>query len=86
MSKSISLFLQLDWDSQYKLSKDGKELKMKSVKFEDSGRYQCQATNGFGHKTMEFVVHVHDQNDRGNLVKDYLVLSNSSEFPIYNIF
>ncbi|CAL2049620.1 unnamed protein product [Caenorhabditis brenneri] len=76
---------QLDWDSQYKLSKDGKELKMKSVKFEDSGRYQCQATNGFGHKTIEFIVHVHDQNDRGNLVKDYLVLSNTTASPSWLI-
>ncbi|CAI2356642.1 unnamed protein product [Caenorhabditis sp. 36 PRJEB53466] len=76
---------QLDWDSQYKLSKDGTELKMKSVKFEDSGRYQCQATNGFGHKTMEFIVHVHDQHDRGNSVKDYLVLSNSTASPSWLI-
>ncbi|CAI5456115.1 unnamed protein product [Caenorhabditis angaria] len=76
---------QLDWDSRYKISKDGKELKMKSVKFEDSGRYQCQATNGFGHKTIEFIVHVHDENDHAGSVKDYLVLSNSSASPSWLI-
>lgn len=59
---------------------------MKSVKFEDSGRYQCQATNGFGHKTIEFIVHVHDQHDKENSVKDYLVLSNTSELIFSKLF
>ncbi|WKY16551.1 hypothetical protein Q1695_001309 [Nippostrongylus brasiliensis] len=50
---------QVEWDSRYKLAKDDRELRMKTVKLDDSGRYQCQATNGFGHRTMDFTVHVY---------------------------
>ncbi|PIO76360.1 immunoglobulin I-set domain protein [Teladorsagia circumcincta] len=32
---------------------------MKTVRLDDSGRYQCQATNGFGHRTVDFTVHVY---------------------------
>ncbi|VDM57183.1 unnamed protein product [Angiostrongylus costaricensis] len=50
---------QVEWDSRYKLAKDDRELRMKMVRLDDSGRYQCQATNGFGHRTVDFTVHVY---------------------------
>ncbi|CAD6194372.1 unnamed protein product [Caenorhabditis auriculariae] len=75
----------LDWESRYKIGKDGKELKMKSVRLEDSGRYQCQATNGFGYKTVDLIVHVFDPNNNDSSVKNFLVLSNSTASPSWLI-
>lgn len=64
------------------------------MRLEDSGRYQCKATNGFGHRTVDFTVHVYgkvwvlppnlinsDPEDTGVSVKDKLVLSNTSSAP-----
>lgn len=72
---------QIEWDSRYKMARDNRELRMKNVRLEDSGRYQCQATNGFGHQTIDFTVHVYDPEDSGVTVKDKLVLSNSTSAP-----
>lgn len=60
VSRNIkAVLLQVEWDSRYKLAKDDRELRMKTVRLDDSGRYQCQATNGFGHRTVDFTVHVY---------------------------
>ncbi|KJH40908.1 immunoglobulin domain protein [Dictyocaulus viviparus] len=64
---------QVEWDSRYKLAKDDRELRMKTVQLDDSGRYQCQATNGF------------DPSEDSLSLKDAIVLANSSnkvEFPL----
>ncbi|VDO48010.1 unnamed protein product [Haemonchus placei] len=74
---------QVEWDSRYKLAKDDRELRMKSVRLDDSGRYQCQATNGFGHRTVDFTVHVYDPSEDSISLKDVIVLANSSKFKRY---
>ncbi|VDM74468.1 unnamed protein product [Strongylus vulgaris] len=92
---------QVEWDSRYKLAKDDRELKMKSVRLDDSGRYQCQATNGFGHRTVDFTVHesnivvvfqiltpnvvVADPSEDSISLKDAIVLANTTSAPAWLI-
>ncbi|VDO19481.1 unnamed protein product [Heligmosomoides polygyrus] len=79
MKKSV------EWDSRYKLAKDDRELRMKTVRLDDSGRYQCQATNGFGHRTVDFTVHVYDPSEDSMSLKDVIVLANSTSAPAWLI-
>ncbi|KAK5975524.1 Fibroblast growth factor receptor [Trichostrongylus colubriformis] len=76
---------QVEWDSRYKLAKDDRELRMKSVRLDDSGRYQCQATNGFGHRTVDFTVHVYDPAEDSISLRDVIVLANSTSAPAWLI-
>ncbi|KAK6051039.1 immunoglobulin I-set domain protein [Cooperia oncophora] len=76
---------QVEWDSRYKLAKDDRELRMKTVRLDDSGRYQCQATNGFGHRTVDFTVHVYDPSEDSVSLKDVIVLADSTSAPAWLI-
>ncbi|KAJ1372054.1 hypothetical protein KIN20_034113 [Parelaphostrongylus tenuis] len=76
---------QVEWDSRYKLAKDDRELRMKTVRLDDSGRYQCQATNGFGHQTVDFIVHVYDPSEESLSLRDAIVLANSTSAPAWLI-
>ncbi|CAI4232581.1 unnamed protein product [Auanema sp. JU1783] len=70
---------QIDSDNRIKIGKDNRELKFKNIRAEDSGRYTCQATNGFGHVSINFTVLVNDHKD--NIVRQN-GMDSSRTFPL----
>uniref|UniRef100_A0A915BZK5 receptor protein-tyrosine kinase n=1 Tax=Parascaris univalens TaxID=6257 RepID=A0A915BZK5_PARUN len=52
--------ITFDFNNRYKLTRSDRELKIRNLQVSDSGTYQCQAVNGFGHRELEFAVHVYD--------------------------
>lgn len=72
---------------------------MKDVRLEDSGVYSCQATNGFGHRTVDFTIHVFglcinremtflriynsDEDNTANSPKESLILANTTMPPTW---
>lgn len=61
----------MDFDEQYKITRDNREVRMKNLKTEDSGRYECQVINGFGHISVEFILQVYGEYQRsGTLLKN----------------
>ncbi|PAV79337.1 hypothetical protein WR25_09711 [Diploscapter pachys] len=56
---------------------------MKDVRLDDSGVYSCQATNGFGHRTVDFTVHVFDEDNTANSPKESLILANTTMPPTW---
>ena len=52
----------MDYDSQYKFLRDNREVKLKNLKMDDSGKYECTVINGFGHKSVEFLLQVYGES------------------------
>ncbi|VDK43839.1 unnamed protein product [Anisakis simplex] len=74
--------LSFDFNNRYKLSRGDRELKIRNPQIPDSGTYQCQAINGFGHRELDFIVHVYDPlNDKKYLLDEMITLADRSSPP-----
>lgn len=49
-----------DFNNRVKLARADRELKIRNPQSSDSGVYQCQVINGFGHKELNFTVNFYD--------------------------
>ncbi|VDK54700.1 unnamed protein product [Gongylonema pulchrum] len=56
----MNLQIGFEFNSQYKLARMDRELKIRNPQLTDSGTYQCQAVNGFGHRELNFTVSFYD--------------------------
>ncbi|GMT35734.1 hypothetical protein PFISCL1PPCAC_27031 [Pristionchus fissidentatus] len=73
----------MDFDNQYKITRDNREVRMKNLKVEDSGRYECQVINGFGHKTIEFILQVYDPATDVLSIADRITMAEHSSPPYW---
>ncbi|KAF8355248.1 igcm-4 [Pristionchus pacificus] len=73
----------MDFDEQYKITRDNREVRMKNLKTEDSGRYECQVINGFGHISVEFILQVYDPATDVLSVGDRITMAEHSSPPYW---
>ncbi|GMR63090.1 hypothetical protein PMAYCL1PPCAC_33285 [Pristionchus mayeri] len=73
----------MDFDDQYKITRDNREVRMRNLKPEDSGRYECQVINGFGHETVEFILQVYDPATDVLSVGDRITMAEHSSPPFW---
>uniref|UniRef100_A0A1I7ZKG5 Fibroblast growth factor receptor-like 1 n=1 Tax=Steinernema glaseri TaxID=37863 RepID=A0A1I7ZKG5_9BILA len=70
-----------EWNNRYKLSRSDKELKIRNPMASDSGRYQCMAINGFGHRETDFSVLVYDPSSEKKYSRHDLILMTDKVSP-----
>ncbi|KHN85071.1 Fibroblast growth factor receptor-like 1 [Toxocara canis] len=74
--------ISFDFNNRYKLSRSDRELKIRNPQTSDSGTYQCQAVNGFGHRELDFDVYIYDPaNEKEHAVDETITLSERSSPP-----
>ncbi|CAJ0933511.1 unnamed protein product, partial [Mesorhabditis belari] len=70
-----------DGTTRIKFSKNQRELRLKNVILEDSGAYECQAANGFGHRKILLTLHVYNPDSDSSFLKDSLVETQQPKQP-----
>ncbi|VDN02308.1 unnamed protein product [Thelazia callipaeda] len=70
----------LDFNNRFKLARLDRELKIRNPQLYDSGIYQCQAINGFGHREQNFTITFYDSTveDDHNTDSTIILTTNAS--------
>ncbi|CAJ0583924.1 unnamed protein product, partial [Mesorhabditis spiculigera] len=70
-----------DGTARIKLSKNQREIRIKNIMLEDSGMYECQAANGFGHRTIQMTLYVYNPDSDASYIKDSIIETKQAKQP-----